>query len=106
MKTLSSSIAALLAFRNEEIFMETYMLHMSKFADIILGFDDDSSDNSRDIFLRNGGIFVPSFLVEIVAKVQLLISENNCYWRGEKKAIANLLCLIATRLLLQKNLRF
>jgi glycosyltransferase involved in cell wall biosynthesis len=60
MKKTGLKIAALLAFRNEELFMGTYMENMSKIADVILGYDDGSTDSSLQIFLQHGGILVPS----------------------------------------------
>lgn len=103
MKTLSSSIAALLAFRNEEIFMETYMLHMSKFADIILGFDDDSSDNSRDIFLRNGGILVPKLFGRDSGQGATLDIREQLLLEGRKKGYSKFIVLDCDEVIIAKK---
>lgn len=51
-------IVSLLAFRNEEIFLPTYLSSMKQVADVMLGYDDGSSDNSSSIFRSNGGTLI------------------------------------------------
>jgi hypothetical protein len=51
-------IVALLPFRNEELFLPIYLKQMEGIADLILGYDDGSSDQSATIFRENGGVIV------------------------------------------------
>lgn len=52
----SIKIIALLPFKNEAHNLFAYMKNMSKLADLIIGFDDNSSDNSLEIFKDLGGL--------------------------------------------------
>lgn len=48
-------IIALLAFRNEAIFLPIFMTRIRGIVDEVLGYDDSSSDSSRKIFESYGG---------------------------------------------------
>ena len=93
MNSLDSRIAALLAFRNEEVFMETYMFHMFKLADIILGFDDESTDNSRDIFLRNGGVLIPNIFGRIGGQGATLDIREHLLHEGRRRGYSKFIVL-------------
>jgi hypothetical protein len=53
-------IAALVVFRNEEKRLQTFMANLKPFCSEILGIEDGSIDNSREIFEKEGGILVQS----------------------------------------------
>lgn len=53
-------VVALLPFRNEAGSLPGYMQVVASFAEVVLGFDDGSSDGSRDIFTLLGGMLVES----------------------------------------------
>lgn len=55
---MKPKLISLLAFRNEEIFLPIYLESMSKIVDVMLGYDDGSTDNSRSIFEKKGGLLV------------------------------------------------
>jgi hypothetical protein len=49
-------IIALLPFKNEAHNLFAYMKNISKLADLVIGYDDNSSDNSLEIFKDLGGL--------------------------------------------------
>jgi hypothetical protein len=55
---MQPKLISLLAFRNEEIFLPIYLECMSKIVDVMLGYDDGSTDNSRSIFEEKGGTLI------------------------------------------------
>ena len=55
-------IGALLIFKNESHYLQNYMNNVNKFADFVVGYDDKSHDDSKEIFIKNGGILVDSLL--------------------------------------------
>lgn len=52
-------IVALLAFRNEEEFLRHNLPQLKQICDVILGHDDDSTDKSKEIFSKFGGVILP-----------------------------------------------
>ena len=53
-------IAALVVFRKEEKRLQAFMANLKPFCEEILGIEDGSSDNSRMIFEKEGGILIQS----------------------------------------------
>lgn len=51
-------VIALLMFRNEEANIPTFMRNVLPFVDEILGYDDNSTDESASLFLKNGGTLI------------------------------------------------
>jgi hypothetical protein len=51
----SGKVTALLMFKNEEANIPTFMTNIRPFVDEVLGYDDNSSDESATLFLQNGG---------------------------------------------------
>ena len=54
----TGKVIALLMFRNEEANIPTFMRNVLPFVDEILGYDDNSTDESASLFLKNGGILI------------------------------------------------
>lgn len=52
-------IVALIAFRNEEVFLKHNIPQLIGFCDIVLGHDDKSTDKSGEVFSGLGGIIIP-----------------------------------------------
>jgi hypothetical protein len=52
-------IIALLAFKNEEVFLRNNLPQLSELCDVLLGHDDNSTDKSREIFTKYGGVVIP-----------------------------------------------
>jgi len=51
-------IGALLIFKNESLFLKNYMNNIKGFADFVVGYDDNSNDDSKDLFKKHGGILI------------------------------------------------
>jgi glycosyltransferase involved in cell wall biosynthesis len=52
-------IVALVAFKNEEVFLKNNLPQLSQLCDMLIGHDDNSTDNSKEIFTQHGGIIIP-----------------------------------------------
>jgi glycosyltransferase involved in cell wall biosynthesis len=52
-------IIALLAFKNEEVFLRNNLPQLSELCDVLLGHDDNSADKSGEIFTEYGGVLIP-----------------------------------------------
>jgi hypothetical protein len=54
-------VIALVPFRNEELFLPIFMRSLEGLVDVVLGFDDDSTDSSVTLFKKFGGVLLNDY---------------------------------------------
>jgi hypothetical protein len=52
-------LVALVAFKNEDLFLPILLRQLQTFCDLVIGHDDHSTDKSRSIFEDAGGLLIP-----------------------------------------------
>lgn len=93
MTPAKQKIAALLVFRNEELFLQPFMSNMNKIADIVLGYDDGSSDSSKQIFLQSGGVLIDEITGRISGQGATLELREYLLSEGRKRGFSKFIVL-------------
>lgn len=57
---LPRKLVALITFRNEALFLPSFMERITPLVDVVLGYNDGSSDSSEEIFVKYGGTLLES----------------------------------------------